>query len=893
MFRRLINAISAIRQTRTSARYTAKAKRREGRRPTLENLEDRLVPSSAPLYVAGTQLQDPAGHAVVLRGVNVSGLESYPTGLDFDNQGNSILLNVVDEALNNWHANLIRVTVYQDFWFGHDEGAGLGEAGDGGAAYRGLVDQIVNMAQADNAYVMLTAWGSDMGSFGAAPALHDLPDMNTQAFWQDAAARYANNPTVLFDPFNEPHDATFSQWLNGGSITENGTTYDSPGMQGLLDTIRGTGANNIVSPEGLGYGSDLSGVEQGFALNDPAGSLMYQFHIYPAEDSIPAGPPSVANRDALVQTVAGQYPIYIGEWGTYSDQDNNPDKANIGAGWPDAAGWSQNMVSWLTEHQYNWTAWTFGVPQNGGPNLISDFNYTPTSYYGAFVKQALAANTAAPVSDLTGVEFSLTAAEDGSTHDLLIQSETLQPDGTAQITGLYDGQSASGTLSANADGSLAISFGPSANVGIDGTISGNPGQYTIFGINRADQGGIAPELNGVQVMQANPTPVADLSNVSFTVYSDDGTVSHQLVLQSQTAQADGSATFAGVWDQANDGGTAVSGDLSTDAAGNITIGFTIDQSSSFEGTVSGQAGAYHLDGTLVQGDASSFTHLSGGQDQALAAQTITFGALPDATDGDAPITLGATADSGLPVSYQVLSGPATVQDNVLTITGAGIVTVEASQAGDGVNFAAATPVDQAFTVNQAATMMAMQTSARTTTVGHMITFTATVAAQNPGAGLPDGTVTWMDGNNVLGTATLTNGVAVYPTASLGAGKHTITAVYGGSDNFMDSTSAALTETIKRAATKVALTSSARTIAFGHTIELTATIGGTASGAPAPTGTVIFKDGSIVLGRATVVNGVAVFDIAKLKRGRHTITAVYSGDADYLGSTSTASVVTIK
>jgi hypothetical protein len=749
----------------------------------LENLEDRLVPSTVPLHVAGTQLEGPAGNVVVLRGVNVSGLESYPSGLDFDAQGNSILLNVVNEALGNWHANLIRVTVYQDFWFGHDEGAGLGEAADGGAAYRGLVDQIVRAAQADNAYVMLTAWGSDMGSLGAVPALHDLPDMNTQAFWQDAAARYANNPTVLFDPFNEPHDATWSQWLNGGSITEDGTTYDSPGMQGLLDTIRGTGANNIVAPEGLGYGSDLSGIDQGFALNDPAQSLMYQFHLYPAEDSIPAGPPSVANRDALVQTVAGQYPIYIGEWGTYSDTDNNPDKANIGAGWPDAASWSQNMVAWLTQHQYNWTAWTFGIPQNGGPNLISDFNYTPTSYYGAFVKQALAANLvqgnnqAPTVADLTGVHFSLTAAEDGSTHDLIIQTETLQPDGTAQITGLWDGQPASGTLANNGDGTIAISFGPSANDGIDGTISGTPGQYAIFGINRADQGGIAPELNGNQV--------------------------------------------------------------------------------------------------------------------ALAAQTITFDALADATYGDAPITLNATADSGLPVSYQVLSGPATIQDNILTITGAGVVTVEASQAGDGVNFDAATPVDQSFTVNQAATTIALHANARTAVAGQMITFTAAVVSQNPGAGAPDGTVTLMDGGNVVGSADVISGVAVLQTANLAGGTHHITAVYGGSDNFTGSTSHAVVETIKRAATRTALTSSAKTAAFGHTIELTARINVGATEAVSASGTVTFKDGATVLGKATVTNGVAVLDIANLKRGKHSITAVYGGDADFLASSSMALIVTIR
>ena len=79
------------------------------------------------------------------------------------------------------------------------------------------------------------------------------------------------------------------------------------------------------------------------------------------------------------------------------------------------------------------------------------------------------------------------------------------------------------------------------------------------------------------------------------------------------------------------------------------------------------------------------------------SQTITFGPLADQTLGVGPITLSATASSGLPVTFSVISGPATVSGNVLTITGTGTVTVEASQPGNG-TFAAATPVDQSFIV---------------------------------------------------------------------------------------------------------------------------------------------------------------------------------------------------
>jgi len=78
-------------------------------------------------------------------------------------------------------------------------------------------------------------------------------------------------------------------------------------------------------------------------------------------------------------------------------------------------------------------------------------------------------------------------------------------------------------------------------------------------------------------------------------------------------------------------------------------------------------------------------------------QVITFGPLVNQTYGVAPITLTATASSGLTVRYTVISGPATISGDVLTIIGAGLVDVEADQAGNA-TYAAATPVDESFVV---------------------------------------------------------------------------------------------------------------------------------------------------------------------------------------------------
>lgn len=83
-----------------------------------------------------------------------------------------------------------------------------------------------------------------------------------------------------------------------------------------------------------------------------------------------------------------------------------------------------------------------------------------------------------------------------------------------------------------------------------------------------------------------------------------------------------------------------------------------------------------------------------------AAQTINFPSLGSQTYGAAPILLTATATSGLPVSYAV-TGPAKLSGSKLLITGAGVVTVTASQSGNA-SYLAAPSVSRSFTIAKAA-----------------------------------------------------------------------------------------------------------------------------------------------------------------------------------------------
>ncbi len=81
-------------------------------------------------------------------------------------------------------------------------------------------------------------------------------------------------------------------------------------------------------------------------------------------------------------------------------------------------------------------------------------------------------------------------------------------------------------------------------------------------------------------------------------------------------------------------------------------------------------------------------------------QLITFAPLINRRTNEAAFTLSATSDSGLPVSFQIVSGPANIDGNTLTLTGGeGTVIVRALQSGDATH-SAAPDVDRSFDVTR-------------------------------------------------------------------------------------------------------------------------------------------------------------------------------------------------
>ena len=320
-----------------------------------------VLPSAPlPLKVDGIKVENSAGRIVYLHGVDICSME-------WSAQGDHVLQSI-DEATTQWHANIIRLPLCQDRWFGKTDDS----AGPNTDAYRQLVDQAVDEAAKHGAYIILDLHWSDMGQWGQYPTQHVLPDDNSVQFWQAVATRYANRPSVLFDLYNEPIAGPWDLWKNGGTVTETFDgkqySYHSPGMQGCLDAIRQAGAKNVVIVGGTGYSSQLDMPDSDLLDNRGGNGIIYVNHFYPGWET-------VDSWEKRMDIARRRFPIIVSEFGP-------------GQPYGSPAHQVSRILQYLREHDMNWTAWCMH-PQ-AGPCLIKDWTYAPTPDFGALVKDALA-----------------------------------------------------------------------------------------------------------------------------------------------------------------------------------------------------------------------------------------------------------------------------------------------------------------------------------------------------------------------------------------------------------------------------------------------------------------------------------------------------------------------
>ena len=319
-----------------------------------------------------------------------------------------------------------------------------------------------------------------------------------------------------------------------------------------------------------------------------------------------------------------------------------------------------------------------------------------------------------------------------------------------------------------------------------------------------------------------------------------------------------------------------------------------------------------------------------------AATTITLTASSTTVQPGMPVTLTATVAPVVTPASGIEQNPS---GTVLFYSGATQIGSASLSAGPGANsstatltvstlpngsnsitavyqgdttYSTSTSTAVAVSVAKAATSVVLTASSTTVLPGMPVTLTATVTpVVTPASGVeqnPSGTVVFYNGTTAIGSAALSPGPGVNSStatiiATLPNGSDSITAVYEGDTTYATSTSTALIVNVARAATNVVLTANNTTVGPGQAVIFTATV--TPQVAPLssteqnPSGTVLFYNGTMLLGSAILTpvpltnSSTATFISDTLPGGSNSITAVYLGDTTYAGATSNPLIILVQ
>lgn len=348
------------------------------------------------LRVEGNEIRDAAtGEEFIPRGVNWPSFEyACVQGWGYSNQGAN---PATAQAMLGWGINTVRIPLNQDCWLGDDGqprnrllGPNLTPAG-----YRTAVAKFVTeLTGAGLAVILDLHWTGGQGS--VSDGLRPMADDRSDDFWTSVATRFRDQPSLIFDVFNEPHsrwnpaagrwafDQSWSCWANGGCTAPDqpdtdpnvdGTTYTTVGMKSLVAAVRGAGARQPVILGGLDYANDLSGWREAAPADD---QLIAGFHNYPGK---PCGVQSCWSGE--IAALATHVPVLTAELG---QNDCRADFIGRYMDWADRQG-----IGYLA-----WAWWDLDQVELGAPGctnfaLIDDLDGTPTPGYGAGFKAHLLA----------------------------------------------------------------------------------------------------------------------------------------------------------------------------------------------------------------------------------------------------------------------------------------------------------------------------------------------------------------------------------------------------------------------------------------------------------------------------------------------------------------------
>jgi endoglucanase len=312
------------------------------------------------LRVVGNRLVDAEGHPFQLRGVNRSGAQSFCV------RGRGIFDGPTDEssvaAMREWNINSVRIPLNSQCWLGNEQVS----TKFSGQQYRRAVADYVSRLNRAGMVAVLDLHVSAPRHLSAERRRHMADADQAVPFWRSVAEFFSDEPGVLFDLYNEPHDVSWSCWRDGCS-TPGG--WRAAGMQELLDAVRGAGARQPVLVGGIGWANDLSGWLR-YRPRDPEGQLVAAFHVYPFMTCV--------ERDCWekeVSRVAEVVPVVTGEVGGSADCESSDFVASY--------------LRWADDRGISWLAWTWNTWKcDSNHALISAYDGSPTPY-GTTVRQAL------------------------------------------------------------------------------------------------------------------------------------------------------------------------------------------------------------------------------------------------------------------------------------------------------------------------------------------------------------------------------------------------------------------------------------------------------------------------------------------------------------------------
>jgi len=333
------------------------------------------------IAVSGNHLVGWAGEPVVLRGADTSGTEyacvSERSIFDGDEEASASSIT----SMRSWGFNAARVELNESCWLGVQ---GVKPAYSG-VPYREAIERYVDALNAAGMYVIIDMHFSSTGTGRKARGQEPMPDETyAPAFWSSVAAAFRNDPAVIFDLFNEPYpnrntdsEAAWKCVLAGSAGgTCSGFRYEAAGMQQLLDSVRGTGATNVVMVGGPQFAGDLDRWQQ-YEPTDPLHQLAASIHVYWKSVKQPDFSPCFDSAcwHEVLAPLSAEVPIVVGEIGELDCGDTL---------YPP-------FLEFADEHGISYLAWAWFVGHCASePSLLTSYAGTPTAY-GIGYREHLAA----------------------------------------------------------------------------------------------------------------------------------------------------------------------------------------------------------------------------------------------------------------------------------------------------------------------------------------------------------------------------------------------------------------------------------------------------------------------------------------------------------------------